>query len=78
MGDGYLTADHTLEWLRSDEYHSPSVAVRGPRAAWEAGGAPDSYAIARDRARELMAVRPPALDAAKAGHLARIISEFGG
>ena len=28
----YLTAPHTLEWLRSDEYLKPRVTVRGPRA----------------------------------------------
>ncbi len=28
----YLTSEHTLKWLRSDEYITPRVSVRGPRA----------------------------------------------
>ncbi len=78
QGGTYLTTDHTLEWLRSDEYHTPSVAVRGPHASWQAAGAPDSYTLARERARELMAIEPPPLAPDRAAHLQRIISDFKG
>ncbi len=58
-GTGYLTASHTLERLRSTEYFVPRLAVRGPRAAWEAEGCKDTYALARREARKL-AARPAA------------------
>ena len=45
----YLTALHTLERLRSDEYIDSRVSVRQPRAVWEASGAKDSYQVARDQ-----------------------------
>jgi len=57
-GDGYLTSDHTLGLLRSKEYMTPRVAVRGPRASWEAAGAKDTYQLARDRTREYAALEP--------------------
>jgi trimethylamine---corrinoid protein Co-methyltransferase len=59
-GTGYLLSPHTLERLRSREYYVPRLAVRGPRAAWEAEGAKDTYALARQEARKL-AARPVAL-----------------
>ena len=74
-GGNYLTREHTLTWLRSDEYIEPHVAVRGPRAAWEAAGAKDTYELARDEVRALD--RPgPALDPARAARLAEIIDGF--
>ncbi len=59
-GTGYLLSPHTLERLRSREYFVPRLAVRGPRAAWEAEGSKDTYALARQEARKL-AARPVAL-----------------
>jgi trimethylamine---corrinoid protein Co-methyltransferase len=61
-GTGYLTAQHTLERLRSAEYYVPRLAVRGSRAAWEAEGSKDTYQRARTRARDLGAKRPGSLD----------------
>jgi trimethylamine--corrinoid protein Co-methyltransferase len=78
QGPTYLTTDHTLKWLRSDEYHVPSVTVRGPFASWQAAGAPDTTALARAQARELAARPVPELAAERQGHLADIIAEFGG
>lgn len=78
QGPMYLTTDHTLARLRSDEYHVPDVAVRGPFASWQAAGAPDAVALARAKARELAARPFPELDADRKAHLARIIAEFGG
>jgi len=76
QGDTYMTADHTLDWLHSDEYFVPSVAVRGPRASWEAAGAKDTYEIAKDKARELLAKPSPALDADRKAKLAEIVAGF--
>jgi len=76
-GTGYLTADHTLEWLRSDEYITPRVSVRGPRASWEAAGSPDTYALARRKTREYAeATNRSPLPADRAARLADIIEGF--
>lgn len=61
-GAGYLMADHTMNWLRSDEYLEPRVSVRGPRAAWEKAGAKDTYQLAREKAMVCAKQIPPPLD----------------
>ncbi len=60
QGAGYLVAPHPLERLRSPEYFVPHLAVRGPRAAWEAQGSKDTYALAREEVRKL-AAKPAAI-----------------
>ena len=49
----YLTSDHTLRWLRSEEYLPPRVSVRTGRVPWELAGAKDTYDLAREKAVEL-------------------------
>jgi trimethylamine--corrinoid protein Co-methyltransferase len=39
QSETYLTTDHTLNWLRSDEYIKPQISVSGPFASWQAKGA---------------------------------------
>jgi trimethylamine--corrinoid protein Co-methyltransferase len=73
----YLTADHTLRWLHSDEYITPRVSVRGPRASWEAKGSPDTYALARDRVRSYASSAGSPIDAERAAKLSEIIASFG-
>ena len=51
-GETYLTAEHTLSRLRSGEYVRPRLAVRGPRAAWEAQGAKNTYQLAREMVKQ--------------------------
>ena len=75
-GTGYLTAPHTLERLRSKEYYVPRLAVRGPRAAWEAGGSKDTYQQARARARELGAKGPASLDARRREQLNAVLASL--
>ena len=53
QGESYLTQEHTLERLRSDEYFIPDLAVRGPLASWQAAGRRDTTALARLRAADL-------------------------
>jgi trimethylamine--corrinoid protein Co-methyltransferase len=77
-GDGYLTSDHTLRWLRSAEHIIPRVSVRGAPAAWVAAGAKDTYALARQRARELAARPGPSLDADRAARMDEILGAFEG
>ena len=51
-GETYLTTEHTLKWLRTDEYVKTILSVSGPRAVWEAQGSKDTYKIARDEFRQ--------------------------
>jgi len=77
-GDSYLTDEHTMKWLYSDEYLRPRVSVRGPRAAWVAAGGKDTYALARDKARELANTTRGRLDEKRAARLREIIKHFEG
>lgn len=54
QGESYLTQDHTLKRLRSDEYLVPDLAVRGPLASWQAAGARDTTAMAKSLAKRLL------------------------
>jgi trimethylamine--corrinoid protein Co-methyltransferase len=72
-GEGYLTADHTMRWLRAGEYLEPRVSVRGSRAIWESGGARDTYGIARDRVRELGALPRIGIDGMRKARLDEIV-----
>jgi trimethylamine--corrinoid protein Co-methyltransferase len=51
-GETYLTTDHTLKWLRTEEYVKTILSVSGPRAVWEARGSKDTYKIAADEIRQ--------------------------
>jgi trimethylamine--corrinoid protein Co-methyltransferase len=75
-GDGYLTADHTLQWLRSNEYVKPRLSVRGNRATWEAQGRKDTYQLAREEVRRLAQTTPKSLPAQIQGKLDDIIASF--
>jgi trimethylamine--corrinoid protein Co-methyltransferase len=54
QGESYLTLDHTMERLRTNEYFVPQLAVRGPFSSWESAGAKDTYALAGARAQRLL------------------------
>jgi trimethylamine--corrinoid protein Co-methyltransferase len=75
-GETYLTADHTLAWLRSPEYVRPRLSVTGSFGAWQASGAKDTYALAREEARRLAAAPPPPFEARRRARLAEIIEGF--
>lgn len=51
-GETYLTTEHTLKWLRTDEYVKTILSVSGSRAVWEAQGSKDTYRIAGDEVRQ--------------------------
>ena len=74
QGTGYLTAPHTLERLRSREYFVPRLAVRGPRALWEAEGSRDTYELARQKARELGAKATASLDGTRQAQLDAVLA----
>ena len=75
-GTGYLTACHTLERLRGNEFFIPRVAVRGPRAIWEARGSKDTAQLSRDQADELGARGSARLDPARESRLREILESF--
>ena len=77
-GDGYLTADHTLERLHGDEFYVPRLTVRGPRASWEAAGAKDTYGLAKDWTRKFAAEPAAPLDQARKARLDEIVRQFSG
>ncbi len=52
QGEIYLTTEHTLKWLRKDEYVNTTLSVTGPRAVWEAQGSRDTYQIAKDKVKQ--------------------------
>ena len=75
-GETYLTVEHTLSRLRSGEYVRPRLAVRGPRAAWEAQGAKDTYQLAREKVKQYGARPAWPLPEGIRAKLAEIIASF--
>lgn len=75
-GDTYLTTDHTLSRLRSEEYVRPRLSVRGPRAVWESQGAKDTYQLARERVRQYSRRPASILREDIRAKLAEIITSF--
>ena len=76
QGETYLMTEHTMDWLRSDEYHIPQIAVRGPRASWESAGSKDTYQVAQDAVANLASQKAPALDDARKAKLKDIVQGF--
>jgi len=72
----YLVAEHTLNWLHSQEYLKTTLAVRGPRASWEAQGSPDTYRLAKAQVQKLTNTPGSPLDAHRAAQLDEIIAGF--
>ncbi|NIA07065.1 MAG: hypothetical protein GWP14_05430 [Actinobacteria bacterium] len=72
----YLTSNHTLKWLRSNEYLLPRVSIRGPYAVWQAAGAKDTYLLAQEKVREYEQLPGSPLAADRAARLDEIISSF--
>jgi trimethylamine--corrinoid protein Co-methyltransferase len=77
-GETYLTADHTLQWLRSGEYVRPRLSVNGPFGVWQAAGARDTYALAREEVKRIGAAAPEPFDALRAARLDEIVAGFRG
>lgn len=75
-GSSYLTTDHTLEWLRSDEHLMPNLAVRGPYASWKSAGSKDTYQRARDVVHKFASKIPIKIDAERSRKLDDIIRDF--
>ena len=76
QSDAYLTADHTIRWLRSKEYLRPRVSVRGPRGVWEAEGRKDTYQLAREKTRECARLELAPLSPYRRAKLSEILEQF--
>jgi trimethylamine---corrinoid protein Co-methyltransferase len=75
-GESYLTAEHTIERLRGDEFAPAPLSVRGPRATWEAGGAPDTYQLAQKKVKKYSTQPSQSLPEKTRQKLAEIIAKF--
>ncbi len=76
-GESYLTNDHTMQWLHSDEYVRTGLSVVGPRATWEAKGSKDTYQMAREKVANYTTQEPSKPIAAEISQkLAEIIQSF--
>lgn len=76
QGETYLTADHTLQWLRSQEYVKPRLTVTGPYAAWRQSGGKDTYELAREQAENMQDIPVPGLDRKRKARLQEIVEDF--
>jgi trimethylamine--corrinoid protein Co-methyltransferase len=72
----YLTADHTLKWLYSDEYVTPRLSVREPYGSWAAKGARDVYQLAREKVAEQARAEPKRAAARLRAQLAEILKSL--
>ncbi|MEN6372134.1 MAG: trimethylamine methyltransferase family protein [Armatimonadota bacterium] len=76
QGGSYLMTEHTMDWLRKDEYHIPNVAVRGPRASWEAAGGKSTYQVAQDAVKRYASMPAAGFDPARKAKLDEIVRGF--
>lgn len=72
----YLTSEHTLSWLRSDEYLEPRVSVRTGRVLWERAGSKDTYGLAREKVAKLGATGRPLENESRMRDLQEILSQY--
>ena len=76
QGESYMTTDHTMTRLRSDEYHVPNIAVRGPVASWQTAGAKDSAQLAKEKAGDYAKNAVPQIDPARKAAMDEIVRSF--
>lgn len=76
QGDTYMTTDHTLAWLRSDEYLTPRVSVRGSFSSWQMAGAKDTYQLAKEKVKEYTQRNPSPLPSDRQDRINDILSAF--
>jgi trimethylamine--corrinoid protein Co-methyltransferase len=76
QGETYLTADHTLQWLRSAEYVRPRLSVSGSFGVWKAAGAKDTYALARDEVKRISTAVAPPFEVRRRARMAEIVAGF--
>ncbi len=76
QGKTYLDTDHTMNWLYSDEYVKVPLAVRGPKASWDAGGSKNTYDLAKEKVHEYAESNSKPIDNERVGKIEEIISAF--
>lgn len=76
QGESYLTTDHTMEWIHSDEYYRPIVSVNGPKSSWEASGNKNTSELAGELAAKHDCLPQNAITENRKGKLLEIIKDF--
>ncbi len=76
QGETYLTTDHTLNWLHSDEYIEPHISVSGPFVSWQAKGAKDTYQLARGKIIQYTKLKAKTVSSEVKAKLSEIIGSF--
>jgi trimethylamine:corrinoid methyltransferase-like protein len=56
----------------------PRLSVNGPFGVWQAAGARDTYALAREEVKRIGAAAPEPFDALRAARLDEIVAGFRG
>lgn len=75
--NNFLTEDHTLRYLRTDEHWQPNLTCRIPREKWAKKGKKSIVQQAKDRVQDiLISHKVPPLDKETRNELARIIKEY--
>ena len=77
QGETYLTTEHTMKWLYSDEYVKTKLSISGPFALWKAAGCKDTYQLAKEKVRNFDFGNSRQLSADIQAELDEIISSFG-
>jgi trimethylamine--corrinoid protein Co-methyltransferase len=76
QGPTYLTEEHTMNWLRSDEYSKPALSVNGSFSTWKNAGAKDTYKIASEKLKDFRDYKPKSLSDDRLNKLKEIINAF--
>ena len=75
-GGDYLMSEHTLEWLKSDEYLTPRISVRGPYATWQAEGCRDAYMRAKESVHKFAQNATSPISPESIARLGEIVASF--
>lgn len=75
--NNFLTEDHTLRYLRTDEHWQPNLTCRIPREKWAKKGKRSIVEQAKERVQDiLISHKVPPLDDGIRAELARIVKEY--
>ena len=76
QGQTYLTTEHTMKWLYSQEYIKPRLSVSGPLALWQEKGGKNTYQLAREKVKQYTNLKPKSLSSDRVKKLAEILEDF--
>ncbi len=76
QGETFLTTEHTLKWLHSDEYIKPRLSVRESFGTWQKKSEKDTYQLAKEKVRQYADYKPPSLTPERLRRLSEIVQSF--